>query len=51
VVVDEAHEVLSVALQPEQHLGYMVGMVNVVVERERVVEIVEDLPSTLATIG
>ncbi len=48
VVVDQADEVLSVSLHPEQRLGHPVGVLGVVVEREHVVEIVEDLPAVRA---
>ncbi len=51
VVIDEADEVLSVALHPEQCLSHPVGVLSVVVEREHVVEVVEDLPPTRAAIG
>ncbi len=48
VVVDEADEVLPVTLHPEQHVGHPVGVLEVVVERELVVEIVVDLPPARA---
>jgi len=51
VVIDEADEVLSVALHPEQCMGHPVGVLGVVVEREHVIEVAEDLPPTRAVIG